>query len=232
MCRRLPGVLPPVLWGDEATVRQRLAANFSDIETRLVPVEFDLPVNPAGAVDFFRKYFGPTQVAFGRLDGAGQAAFAKELEELWAAHNVAPDPANRTLIQKISQGDCDSQVKAAAGVRRRGRYRRMKMFGGDTFPDCAFPSWESGVVQDGRLALPGEGSGHGEQAGAERTSELGSGTGEAVKLTLVPEKGSPKVSRTVPFFESPAPKVKPMPGITPLLHRLTLYPPWTSKSKP
>jgi SAM-dependent methyltransferase len=94
-----PGILPPVLWGDDTTVRDRLAPYFVEIETELVPIDFDLPTSPAGAVEFFRKYFGPTQVAFSRLDQAGQAAFAADLESLWAGANVAPDPASRTLVR-------------------------------------------------------------------------------------------------------------------------------------
>lgn len=93
-----PGIAAPVLWGDDATVRQRLAQNFIDIQTELIPVDFDLPVNPAGAVAFFRKYFGPTQVAFSRLDGPGQAALAVDLEALWASANAAADPTSHTLI--------------------------------------------------------------------------------------------------------------------------------------
>jgi SAM-dependent methyltransferase len=93
-----PGILPPILWGDEPTVRQRLASNFKDIRTEPIPIDFDFPTNPAGVVDFFRKYFGPTQVAFSRLDPPGQAALATDLETLWAAANVAPDPAAQTLI--------------------------------------------------------------------------------------------------------------------------------------
>jgi SAM-dependent methyltransferase len=93
-----PGVPPPVLWGDEATVRQRLAGGFTDIQTQLIPVDFDMPMNPAGAVDFFRTYFGPTKTAFARLDAAGQEALKADLESIWTAANVAPDPANHTVI--------------------------------------------------------------------------------------------------------------------------------------
>jgi SAM-dependent methyltransferase len=93
-----PGIAPPVLWGDEATVRARLAGRFVEIETEIVPIVFDMPVSPAGAVDFFRKYFGPTQVAFSRLDEAGQAAMAADLEALWAGANTAVDPAKQTLV--------------------------------------------------------------------------------------------------------------------------------------
>jgi len=94
-----PGLPPPVMWGDEATVRARLGESFEEIRTELIPVDFDMPVNPAGAVAFFRKYFGPTQMAFGRLDEAGQAKFAEALEELWAGANVAEDPEERTLVK-------------------------------------------------------------------------------------------------------------------------------------
>ena len=94
-----PGLAPPVLWGDEATVRERLGLYFEDITTELVPVDFDMPVDPAGAVAFFRKYFGPTQMAFSRLDEAGQERFREALEELWAGANVAENPAERTLVR-------------------------------------------------------------------------------------------------------------------------------------
>ena len=94
-----PGLAPPVLWGDEATVRDRLAPYFGEIETKLIPVDFDLPTDAAGAVAFFRQYFGPTQMAFQRLDEAGQVALAADLEALWAGANVAPDPEQHVLIR-------------------------------------------------------------------------------------------------------------------------------------
>lgn len=93
-----PGIAPPVLWDDEETVRERLLPYFRDIETQLIPIDFNLPMNPAGAGAFFREYFGPTSMAFRRLDKTGRAAFAADLEALWANANVHPDPANHTLI--------------------------------------------------------------------------------------------------------------------------------------
>ncbi|HEX9200661.1 MAG TPA: class I SAM-dependent methyltransferase [Acidobacteriaceae bacterium] len=92
------GIAPPILWGDDATVRQRLSPFFTDIKTEVIPIDFDMPFNPAGAVAFFREYFGPTKVAFSRLDPAGQAAMAADLESLWSSENAAPDPATRTLV--------------------------------------------------------------------------------------------------------------------------------------
>ena len=93
-----PGILPPVLWGTVATATERLAPHFKDIHTEIVPIEFDMPTSPAGAVAFFRKYFGPTQMAFKRLDESGQAAMAADLEALWSSANMAPDPEDHTLV--------------------------------------------------------------------------------------------------------------------------------------
>lgn len=94
-----PGIPPPVLWGDVPVVAARLAPYFTDIQTELVPIDFDMPMDAAGAVAFFRKYFGPTHVAFSRLDEAGQGSFAADLEALWAEANVAPNPAERMLVK-------------------------------------------------------------------------------------------------------------------------------------
>ncbi|RXH54320.1 class I SAM-dependent methyltransferase [Granulicella sibirica] len=94
-----PTIPPPVLWGDGTTVRQRLAPYFTGIETELIPIDFDLPTSPAGAVAFFRTYFGPTHMAYKRLDEVGQQALTADLEALWTNANVSQDPANHTLIR-------------------------------------------------------------------------------------------------------------------------------------
>jgi ubiquinone/menaquinone biosynthesis C-methylase UbiE len=93
------GIAPPILWGDEAMVRERLAPFFTDIQTQVVPIDFDLPTNPAGAVEFFRTYFGPTKVAFSRLDEAGQSRLAADLEALWSGANISTNPSSHTLIR-------------------------------------------------------------------------------------------------------------------------------------
>jgi ubiquinone/menaquinone biosynthesis C-methylase UbiE len=90
------GVPAPVLWGKENIVHERLRQYTSKIDTRRVMLTFDYPFPPRQVVELFRNYFGPTQVAFSRLDPAGQAAFAADLEKLWIANNQAG--ADRTLI--------------------------------------------------------------------------------------------------------------------------------------
>lgn len=91
------GIPAPVLWGDEAVARQRLGAHASEIRTARRMAEFDFPFPPSEVVGFFREYFGPTKVAFSRLDAAGQATYAADLERLWSEHNEAG--AGRTVIR-------------------------------------------------------------------------------------------------------------------------------------
>jgi len=81
------GLAEPVLWGDEATVRERLSAHGVKVETKRQSMVFDYPFPPREVVQFFREYFGPTKMAFARMDAAAQAAYTKDLEKLWAEYN-------------------------------------------------------------------------------------------------------------------------------------------------
>ena len=98
-----PGVLPPVLWGDVVTVRQRLTPAFAGIETQLIPIDFSLPMPPPEVVTFFRTWFGPTQMAYARLDEAGQKALTADLETLWSTHNQSGDPARTHVPNEYLQ---------------------------------------------------------------------------------------------------------------------------------
>lgn len=86
-----PGMAPPVLWGDENTVRQRFGDRVSDLKMTRRKMEFRYPFSPKDTVSFFRKYFGPTQMAFSRLDEPAQADFAAQMELLWSQNNTATD---------------------------------------------------------------------------------------------------------------------------------------------
>jgi len=83
------GLPAPALWGEEATVRQRVGSGVSKLEMRPQFLEFNYPMAPAKVVEFFRTYFGPTQVAFSRLEGEKQKAFADDLTRLWTENNRA-----------------------------------------------------------------------------------------------------------------------------------------------
>jgi len=81
----------PALWGDEEVVRQRLGGGAKEITCTRRICDFTYPFPPAEVLGLFRKYFGPTQVAFSKLDDKGQAALAADLEKLWADNNEAKD---------------------------------------------------------------------------------------------------------------------------------------------
>lgn len=86
-----PLMAPPMKWGDEATVRERLRDTIAKLDTtkRLYPMRYPFP--PAEVVEFFRVYYGPTNRAFAALDDAGQSALRQDLEQLWAGNNRARD---------------------------------------------------------------------------------------------------------------------------------------------
>jgi SAM-dependent methyltransferase len=91
-----PGVPPPTLWGVEQVVNERFAGK-ARVETTKQHLLFDYPFPPSEAVAFFRKYFGPTQTSFARLDDAGQRALAADLTSHWTTQNQG-DP-NHTVIK-------------------------------------------------------------------------------------------------------------------------------------
>ena len=97
-----PPIFPsPLLWGDEAKVRERLGAGVSElnITTRLYPFAYPFP--PAEVVDFFIEYYGPTKKAHGSLDEAGAKALRDDLIELWTRNNIATDGATRVEAEYI-----------------------------------------------------------------------------------------------------------------------------------
>jgi ubiquinone/menaquinone biosynthesis C-methylase UbiE len=85
-----PGIPPPLLWGNENTVRERFAKGVSKITVTRRTIEMRYPFSAQGAVEFMRKYFGPTAAAYAKLDQAGQAALAADSEKLFAECNRGP----------------------------------------------------------------------------------------------------------------------------------------------
>ena len=82
---------PPVLWGSEIVVRERLGANVSDL--RMTPGVYRLryPFPPADVVEFYRICYGPTNHTFAALGPKGQAELRRDLEQLWSAYNLCGD---------------------------------------------------------------------------------------------------------------------------------------------
>lgn len=91
-----PGVPAPVLWGDDPVVRERFGPYASEIRTTRQLIQFEFPFPPREVVQFFRQYFGPTQIALSALSAQEQNAYLADLEQLWRDHNEAAD--ERTVV--------------------------------------------------------------------------------------------------------------------------------------
>jgi hypothetical protein len=85
------GMPSPVLWGDEATVRERFRSGIADLKLSRHNYKFDYPFAPEEVVEFFRANYGPMTRAFESLNREGQDALRSELVSLWSAYNKAVD---------------------------------------------------------------------------------------------------------------------------------------------
>jgi SAM-dependent methyltransferase len=85
------GIPSPLLWGDEAVVRERLGPQVCDLKFARRLHAFDYPFPPADVVNFFRLYYGPMNRAFGSLDRTGRKSLHAELEKIWTADNRGHD---------------------------------------------------------------------------------------------------------------------------------------------
>jgi len=83
-----PQMPSPLLWGDEATVRERLQVGVSELTLTKRMYPFRYPFPPSEVVEHFRTYYGPTNRAFAALDEEGGAALRRDLERLWSEHNT------------------------------------------------------------------------------------------------------------------------------------------------
>jgi len=90
------GLPSPLLWGDEKVVAERLGGK-TRLEMTRQHLLFDYPFSPSETVAFFRKYFGPTQMTFARLDEAGQKALTADLTGHWTKNNLGD--ANHTSVK-------------------------------------------------------------------------------------------------------------------------------------
>jgi ubiquinone/menaquinone biosynthesis C-methylase UbiE len=90
------GMPSPVLWGDQATVHERLRESVLDLRCTYRFYQFEYPFPPDVVVDFFREYYGPMSRAFGALDAEGQAQLKADLVALWNSHNRGVG--NATLV--------------------------------------------------------------------------------------------------------------------------------------
>ncbi|HET9677766.1 MAG TPA: methyltransferase domain-containing protein [Solirubrobacterales bacterium] len=87
-----PGVESPLLWGTEDRVRELFGDDVSEIrfERRISRQPFR---SPEHYVEFFRTYFGPTQMAYERVGPEGEQALTDDLLSFLNEANTAGDRA-------------------------------------------------------------------------------------------------------------------------------------------
>jgi SAM-dependent methyltransferase len=110
------GMPAPVLWGDEATVRERLRGGISDLKFAHQVYHFDYPFPPDRVVEFFRTNYGPMTRAFASLDDEGQEKLRKDLVALWSANNKSDG--NTTRV--------DAEYLEVVATREGGEPSRSK----------------------------------------------------------------------------------------------------------
>lgn len=96
-----PDVPSPLLWGDEATVRERFKNAAANVELTRHLIDLEYTTAPEEVVEHFRLYFGPTVKAFAALDAAGQDALRRDLTAHWSKHNRAAAGATRVQSEYL-----------------------------------------------------------------------------------------------------------------------------------
>jgi ubiquinone/menaquinone biosynthesis C-methylase UbiE len=97
------GMESPLLWGDEATVCNRLTNGFTDIKfVRKYYPSWSYPFAVREVVEYFRTMYGPVKRAFDSLDHAGQQRLRDDLETVFSTHS---DTKNGTTILRAEYLD-------------------------------------------------------------------------------------------------------------------------------
>ncbi len=127
------GMPSPVLWGDEATVRDRLKEGIVDVQCTPRFYQFEYPFPPETVVQFFRQHYGPMTKAFASLDAEGQEKLKRELVELWTSYNRAEG--NGTLVDAEyleviairGSGTTDGADSKVVTIERKPHSRRAEV---------------------------------------------------------------------------------------------------------
>jgi SAM-dependent methyltransferase len=87
-----PGLDSPLLWGTEERVRELFGDGITDlqVETRISRQPFK---SADHYIEFFRTYFGPTQMAYERVGPDGEQALTDDLRAFLESVNAAGDRA-------------------------------------------------------------------------------------------------------------------------------------------
>ena len=87
-----PGVMPPVLWGNEDHVKQLFGDGVSELRADRVKSRQAF-LSADHYIDFFRTYFGPIKSAYENVGPEGEQALTEDLQQMLADVNTAGDRA-------------------------------------------------------------------------------------------------------------------------------------------
>lgn len=83
------GFIPPVLWGDEETVKLRLYNHFTNIKlTHRVYPQWHYPFDADELVNLFRTHFGPVKRAFDTIAPQQHAKLHQKLKTIYQANSA------------------------------------------------------------------------------------------------------------------------------------------------
>lgn len=95
------GFIPPALWGDVDTVKQRLTDEFTDIKlSRKIYPQWHYPFGTHELVALFRQFFGPVKRAFETIDKKQQLELHQTLESIYRSNSET-----RNNILTITNGE-------------------------------------------------------------------------------------------------------------------------------
>ena len=101
MAHHHPVASPPILWGIETVVRERLGNATSVIKCRPREVVFEYPFSPADTVSYYLQYYGPTLRAYANCSPEKQVLLRCDLERLWSDHNQATDGTTHEISEYL-----------------------------------------------------------------------------------------------------------------------------------
>ncbi len=121
-----PANMPsPVLWGQEATVRDRFRDGVAGLKLTARLYRFEYPFPPDLVVEFYRTHYGPVSRAFASLDERGQEKLRDELVRLWSMHNKADG--NTTEVDAEYLEVIATRAGVPQAARRKATVRRADM---------------------------------------------------------------------------------------------------------
>jgi SAM-dependent methyltransferase len=91
----------PLLWGDSQRIAERLGGPIRVLSVVPRMFLFDFPFSPAGVVELFQAFYGPTVRAFEALGPEERAALRLELEQLWSEANQLEDGGTRVEAEFV-----------------------------------------------------------------------------------------------------------------------------------